>query len=389
MKNLALKLPCLALLLFAAFPAAAGPETKNAGSGGAARDEIVIGCVVPLTGEAAIFGQSIQRGVQLTVDEINKAGGILGRTVRLVMADDRGDWPTGAEECRRLIEREGAVAIIGALMSKVSLAIAPICQEAGVPMLSPTSTNLAVTQVGDFIFRACFVDPYQGVMAASFASRYLGLTKAAVLYDMGNDYSTGLAREFVTTFGMLGGRIVAEQTHGPGSTDFSSQLRRIIQQRPEIIFIPDYYNDAALIMVQARELGYKGKFLGGDGWDSPELARYGGEAVEGAFFVNHWASGDGDPDTEYFTQLFRGRFGDDPDVIAVLACDSMLILYHAINRAGSTEGAALRDALAATELELFTGWMSFDGDRNPVKSAVIMVIEDGVAVYSDTVDPIP
>jgi len=376
------------MLLFAAFPALAGPNTDNQGSGGAARDEIVIGCVAPLTGDWSGLGPSVLQAVQLEVDGINGSGGLLGRPIRLVIADDKSDPATGAEACRLLTELDGAVAIIGSVMSTVSTAIAKVCQEAGVPMISPCSTMLAVTQVGDFIFRACFVDAYQGAIAASYARQYLNLDRAAIIQATGSDYPAALAAGFSSTFRALGGAIVAEEGHPMGAVDFGSQLRRILQRMPQIIFIPDYHYDAALIMRQARALGYKGLFLGGDGWDSAELALLGGDAVEGACYVRHWSPGDGSCATQVFLEMYRERYGTDPDLIEALSADCVYLLCQAVEQAGTTEGAAVRDALAASDVVGIIGTICFDEERNPVKSAAIMVVEDGVGVFSDMVFPV-
>ena len=348
---------------------------------------VVIGAVGPVTGAAATFGISTKNGDQLAVDEWNANGGVLGKQIKMVFADDKGDPAEGATVYTKLIQQDKAVAIVGTVMSKVSLAGAPICQAAKIPMVATASTNEKVTQVGDYIFRACFIDNFQGIVGANFAFTNLKAKKAAAIFDVGNDYTKGLAEFFQKQFTTLGGKVVAFEAHDTGITDFKAQLTRIVQAKPDVIYCSDYYNDVALIAKQARELGFKGPMIGGDGWDSPDLVKIGGSAVEGCYFTNHYSKDDTRPVVQDFVKKYQAKFNAVPDALAVLAYDAMNITLNAIKTAGKTDGAAIKDALAATDLDAVTGHIKFDADRNPIKSAVIIKISNGQQVYETTVNP--
>jgi len=349
--------------------------------------EIRLGGVGPVTGEAATFGVSTKQGIELAVEEWNAKGGVLGKKIKLFFADDKGDPAEGATVYTKLIQQDKVTAIVGTVMSKVTLAGAPIAQAAKVPMISPTSTNEKVTQVGDYIYRACFIDPFQGTVGAKFAFQDLGAKKAAAIFDVGNDYTKGLSENFRKTFEALGGKVVAFEGHPTGTTDFKAQLTKIIQAKPDVLYVSDYYNDVGLIAKQARELGYTGPMVGGDGWDSPELTKIGGTAVENGFFTNHYSKDDTRPVVQEFSKKFKAKFNADADALAALAYDATYIMLDAIKRAGKTDGAAIKNALAATDLGVVSGQVKFDANRNPVKSAVIIEIKGGQQVYRTTVNP--
>ena len=349
--------------------------------------DIIIGVVAPLTGDSATFGKSTQEGAELAVAEWNAKGGINGSQIVLKMADDKSDPTEGAAGITRLIEQEKIVGEIGTVQSKVSLAIAPILQAKKIPMISPTSTNEKVTLVGDFIFRACFIDNFQGVVGAAFAYDNLKLTKAACLFDVGNDYTKGLAENFRDAFIKLGGEIVGFEAHPTGATDFNAQLTKIIAAGPELIYISDYYNDVGLICKQARALGYTGFFLGSDVWDSPVLVEVGGDAVEGGFFTNHFSKDDTRPEVQAFVKDYTAKFGAPPDALAALAYDAANLMFDAINRAKSTDGTAIRDALKVANFKAVSGTIKFDANRNPIKAAVIIENKGGQQTYKATVQP--
>jgi branched-chain amino acid transport system substrate-binding protein len=348
---------------------------------------VTVGAVGPVTGAAATFGISTKNGDQLAVDEWNAKGGVLGKQIKEVFADDKGDPAEGATVYTKLIQQDKVCAIVGTVMSKVSLAGAPICQAAKIPMVATASTNPKVTEVGDYIFRACFIDPFQGTVGANFAYNNLKARKAALIYDLGNDYTKGLAEFFKAQFIKLGGKIVADEGHDTGITDFKAQLTRIVQAKPDIIYNPDYYNDVALIAKQARELGFKGPLMGGDGWDSPDLVKIGGSAVEGCYFTNHYSKDDTRPVVQDFVKRYQAKFNEVPDALAVLAYDAMGLTLNAIKTAGSTKGPAIRDALAASDYNGVTGEIKFDANRNPIKSAVIIEIKNGQQQFVTTVAP--
>lgn len=349
--------------------------------------DIKIGGIGPVTGEAATFGISTKNGMTMAVEEWNAKGGVLGKRIRLVFEDDKGDPAEGATVYTKLIQQDRVAAIVGTVMSKVTLAGAPIAQAAKVPMITPTSTNEKVTLVGDYIYRACFIDPFQGTVGAKFSYDNLKAKTAAVIFDMGNDYAKGLAENFKATFEKLGGKVVSYEGHPSGATDFKAQLTKIIGAKPEVVYVPDYYNDVGLIAKQARELGYKGPMVGGDGWDSPELVKIGGTAVENGFFTNHYAPEDSRPIVQDFVKKYTQKYKGTPDALACLAYDAMYIMLDAIKRAGKTDGVAIKEALAKTDLGVVSGQVKFDSNRNPIKSAVIIEIKDGKQVYKTTVNP--
>jgi len=349
--------------------------------------DLKIGGIGPVTGEAATFGISTKNGMMLAVDEWNAKGGVLGRKIKLVFADDKGDPAEGATVYTKLIQQDKVVAIVGTVMTKVTLAGAPICQSAKIPMISPTSTNEKVTQVGDYIYRACFIDPFQGLVGAKFAYNDLKARSAGVIFDVGNDYTKGLAENFDKAFKALGGTAVAYEAHPTGTTDFKAQLTKIVQAKPDVIYCSDYYNDDALIATQARELGYTGPFVGGDGWDSPDLVKIGGTNVENCFFTNHYASDATTPIVVNFVKTYAARFKGTPDALAALAYDAMYIMLNAIKTAGTDKSEAIKNALAKTDMEVVSGRVKFDANRNPVKAAVIIEIKNGKQVYKTTVNP--
>ena len=349
--------------------------------------DVVLGGVAPLTGEAATFGVSTKNGYDLAVAEWNAKGGVLGKQVKLVFADDKGDPAEGATVYTKLIEQDKACAIVGTVMSKVSLAGAPICQAAKIPMIATASTNPKVTGVGNFVFRACFIDPFQGTVGAKFAFDDLKAKKAACLFDVGNDYTKGLSEFFKTKFTALGGEIVGFEGHATGTSDFKAQLTKVLAAKPDVLYVSDYYSDVAIIAKQARELGFKGPLVGGDGWDSPKLVEIAGPAVEGCFFTNHYAKEDKAPIVQDFVKKYTAKYNAAPDALAALAYDATNIMLDAINRAGSTDGTAIQGALVKTDLKVVTGQVKFDSDRNPVKSAVIIELKGGQQVYKTTVAP--
>ncbi len=356
-------------------------------------DEIRIGGIFPMTGGSATFGKSSREGMQIAVDEFNARGGVVmgGKEmlVKPIYDDTAGQPEQAANACRKQIDQDRVTAIVGAVMSKNSLAIAPICQSKGVVMVSPASTDPKVTLEGDYIFRVCFIDSFQGVVMARYVYNTLNLTRAAILYDNANDYNRGLARFFREEFDRLGGQIVSSEsfTDEEKTVDFRAQLTTIKTARPEFLFLPNYYAASAVILEQAKEMGLDVPAGGGDGWDSPELVEIGGQNVEGGVFSNHFSKEDPSPEVQGFVSKYRDRHAKDPDALASLAYDAAYILLSAIEKAGSTESAAIRDNLKAMEFNGATGKISFDENRNPIKSAVILQIKDGQQQYLTTVNP--
>jgi branched-chain amino acid transport system substrate-binding protein len=372
----------LAFTLLAGLALSCGGEKTPESQG------IKVGFFGALTGPTATFAQSGRNGALLAADEIDTAGGVLGRPIQILSEDDRGDAAEAASVVSKLITRDHVVALIGENASSRSIAAAPIAQSYGVPMISPSSTNVDVTKKGDYIFRVCFIDSYQGKVLAAFARRNLKAKTAAILIDSRSDYSVGLAEAFRTAFTALGGRVVAEPKYSEGDSDFSAQLTAIAPMAPDVLCIPGYYTDAGLIARQARSLGLKATLLGADGWDSPKLVEIGGEAMEGACFSNHYSVDDPSPAVRKFVAAYRARYGADPDSIAATSYDALRLLADAITRAGSTEGKRIRDALAATkDFAGVTGTISMDADRNPIKPAVVLRVQGGKFQFADSVAP--
>ncbi len=395
----------LALLGFALLAALTGCSS----GGGGGKAELVVGEYGSLTGSDATFGQSTKMGVELALSELQEKGGkIGGLPVRVVSEDDQGKAEEAANAVQKLLNQDQVITVIGEVASSRSLAAAPICQQAGVPMISPSSTNPKVTQVGDYIFRMCFIDPFQGTVMAKFASGSLGLKKVAILKDIKSDYSVGLADFFSQAFTAAGGTVVAEQGYQAGDQDFSSQLTAIKAKGPEAIFVPGYYTEVGLIARKARELGITVPLLGGDGWESEQLIAIGGDALNGSYYSNHFAVDNPDPHLQQFLQKFKAKFGKEPDAIAGLAYDAANVLFGSLEtlaardpatfaglsaaKANSPERKAacakLRDLIAGTQAYAgVTGQITLDQDRNATKPAVVLEIKGGKKVYNTTVNP--
>ena len=353
------------------------------------RTPIKIGFFGDLSGPTFNFGQSAKNGMLLAADEINQAGGINGRRIDVVIDDDRGSPEQAAELTGKLISQDRVVAIIAAGTSGNSRAAAPKAQAAHIPMISPSSTDPAVTQVGDYIFRACFVDAFQGEVMARFAAQTLGAKKAAILFDFNSPYGRGLSDFFELSFSKLGGQIVAKPSYTQGDTDFKGQLSTIQLNDPDVIYIPGYYNDVAVIAKQVRAIGLKQPLLGGDGWDAPELWPLAGDALNVSYITTHYSANDPSPAIQTFVHEYKQRYGNlVPDAHAALAYDAMRVLVNAIERAGSTEAAKIRNALAETkDFPGVTGVISMDRDRNAVKPAVVLKLEEGSYIYQETLQP--
>jgi branched-chain amino acid transport system substrate-binding protein len=350
--------------------------------------DIVVGEYSSLTGTTATFGQSTDNGIKMAFDEINKAGGVLGKKLKVAVEDDQSKPEEAATAATKLINQDHVVAMLGEVSSSRSLAAAPICQAAGIPMVSPSSTNPRVTQVGNFIFRVCFIDPFQGLVMAKFAANSLKVKKAAILVDVRNDYSVGLQTFFRENFKQLGGQIVSEQSYSEGDSDFHAQLTQIKSASPEAIYVPGYYTEVGTIARQARELGLTVPLLGGDGWDSPRLFEIGGDALNGCFISNHYSVDDPSPTIQKFVSEYKARYKQVPDALAALGYDAAKILADAISRAGSTDGGKIREALTVTkDFSGVTGQITIDKDRNAVKPAVVLKIDNGKFVYVETVKP--
>src|SRR5512145_591832 len=289
-------------LLVASFGlAGCGPGDSGGGA-------IKVGHFASLTGDTATFGQSTDRGMRMAVDELNGAGGVLGRKLELITEDDRSVTEEARSAAQKLLQRDGVVALLGEVASSRSLAAAPEAQRARVPMISPASTNPRVTEVGDYVFRACFIDPFQGAVMARFAMQELGAKRLAILFDFKQDYSVGLAEFFRETVRAAGGEIVADERYTSGDIEFRAQLTTIRAANPDAIFVPGYYTELGLVAKQARELGIAVPLLGGDGWDSAKTLEIGGSAVEGYYFSNHYAADSDSPKVQEFVRRYEAKY---------------------------------------------------------------------------------
>lgn len=359
---------------------------KKSDSAGDAQ-EITIGEFASLTGATASFGQSSHKGTLMAIDEIKAVGGLLGKPVRLITEDDQSKAGEPAIVVRKLISRDKVIALLGEVASSRSLEAAPIAQQNKVPLISPASTNPKVTEAGDYIFRVCFIDPFQGTVLAKFALGR-GWDRIAVLTDIKQDYAVGLAEFFKQYFTQNGGTIVSEQNYSSGDKDFKAQLTSISASNPQAVLVAGYYTEAGLIARQARELGLNVPLIGGDGWDSPSLVEVAGSAMEGNFFSNHFSAEDQSPVIQEFIRRYKEKYNEPPDAIAALGYDSAMILADAIKRAGTTDSGPLRDAIAATkDFSTVTGVITLDGQRNANKPAVILTIKDGEFRYVETILP--
>jgi len=347
---------------------------------------ITVGHVASMTGDTATFGRSADQGIRMAVEEINAGGGVLGQQLQVVTEDDRSVTEEARTAAQKLIQRDEVKALLGEVASSRSLAAAPEAQRAHVPMISPGSTNPKVTEVGDYIFRACFIDPFQGAVMARFAKDELHAKRLAILFDFKQDYSVGLADFFRDTVKKNGGEIVADERYTSGDIEFRAQLTTIRAANPDAIFVPGYYTELGLIAKQARELGITVPLLGGDGWDSEKTLEIGGDAVNGYFFSTHYAADSDNPRVQEFVKGFTAKYGATPDAMAALGYDTAGILADSLKRAGSTDAQKLRDAIAQTKnYEGVTGKITIDPKRNARKDAVVLKIDGGKFHYYRTV----
>lgn len=357
--------------------------------GAGSTEPIKVGQYASLTGKEASFGQSSHKGVVLAVEELNARGGILGRPVEFLVEDIQSKAGESATAVKKLIARDGVVAVLGGNASTNSLEAAPICQAAHIPMIAISSTNPKVTAMGTYIFRACFIDPFQGAVLAKFARTTLHAQRVALLTSVSAPYSVGLSRVFRERFTSAGGEIIAEQKYTEGDKDFRAQLTAIKALQPDAIAATGYYTEAALICQQARDLGINVPIFGGDGWEAPQLIELGGKAVEGTYYSTHYSAESPAPEVRAFIQKFQARYdGETPDAVAALGYDAMMLLADAIIRAGTTTGPMVRDALAATkDFSGITGRTTIDADRNTSKPAIILMVKDGRAQFVGAVTP--
>ena len=354
--------------------------------------ELKIGVSAPLTGDISALGQSTKNAILLAQDEVNAGGGLkVGDKVlkvRCIIEDDENKPESTATVFQKLINQDRVLAIIGSQSSKCSNAGAPIAESAKVPQITPWSTNPNVTRGRSFVFRACFIDPFQGRVVAQFAAGKLKAKTAAVVYDVASDYNKGIAEVFRDEFTRMGGRIVGYETYNTKDTDFSAQLTKVKGAGPDVLFLPNYFNEVPLQVQQARKLGLTATVLGGDGWDNPELVKLGGAVMDGTYFSNHYSPDLDSPAAKAFIGAYQARFKAVPDAAAALTYDSAKLLFQAIAAAAKADPRAIREALAATKgFQGVTGSVTYTGTGDPVKGAVVIKIEKGRFVFDSAVNP--
>ena len=381
------KLLCGVLASAMAFSVLAGCGGNS--EGGADSEVIKIGGIGPLSGPNSTYGISVKEGADLLAEEINAAGGINGKKVEFIFEDDQSDNTVAASAFNKLVDKDGVCAILGGVTSGTTLAIAPNSTNKKIPMITPTGTEPTITNVGgDFMFRGCFVDSFQGEILAKYTKENLGKTTAAVLYNSSSDYSKGIANAYKETLEKNGGQVVEFLSYGSDKeTDFKAQLTKIKSANPDVIILPDYYNVVGLIAKQARDMGITSQFLGGDGWESEELTKIGGTAVDGAIYINHYYAEDTEENVKNFVDSYTKKYNKTPDCFAALSYDTAKILVKAIEKANSTDGTAIRDALAGMEINSVTGNVKFNEERSAVKSATIIKINGDKKELNDKVNP--
>ncbi len=370
-------------------PVEATPTPEPLNSVESSQDPLAtrVGLFIPLTGSHATFGSDALNGAKLAVDEINQQGGVLEHPVNLIVKDTESRTEQVASVVREMIDAEKVVALIGEITTDRTLAAAPIAQERGIPLITPSATDEKITAVGDYVFRICYIDAFQAAMMAKFA-RSLEVDRVAMLFDGNNPYGTSLSNAFKVDFIKQGGSIVAEETFRAGDVDYATQLNAIKLKNAEIVFLPSYFAEAAIIIKQARQLGIEAPFLGTDGWDSSDLVKFAGQAANNCYFASHFSSEHLSDKAKSFNEAYRARFQAAPPALAALTYDAIWLLVDALKRGGSTASSALKAALAETkDFTGVTGTIAFDENRNPKKQGIILRIQDGKFSYLETVAP--
>ncbi|QSQ12740.1 ABC transporter substrate-binding protein [Myxococcus landrumensis] len=365
-------------------------QGQPAGTGGtpANTETILLGQVGALTGGQATFGISTRNGIELALKEANAAGGVKGKKLAVKVYDNQSKPEEAAQATTRLITQDKVVLILGDVASSNSLAMAEKAQAAGVPMITPSSTNTTVTQKGDYIFRVCFIDPFQGFVMAKFARDELKLGKVAVLQDNKSAYSIDLSDVFTRKFKEMGGTVATTESYSQGDTDYRAQLTAIKKTQPDGIYVPGYYSEVGVIARQAREVGLKVPLMGGDGWDSEKLFELGGSAINGSYFSNHYSPDNPDARVQKFIADYKAAYGGVPDALAALGYDAARVAIEALQRAKDLSGPAVRDAIAQTkDFPGVAGTVTLDEKRNAVKSAVVLKVGDGKTQYVTTISP--
>ncbi|MCX7609274.1 MAG: ABC transporter substrate-binding protein [Anaerolineales bacterium] len=360
-----------------------------AACGGGGAKELKIAILAPLSGPVPTFGEMTRDGALLAIEEWNAKGGVLGMKIVPIVEDSQCTPDPAVNAANKVINQDGVKFIIGEVCSKASIPISEIANAAGVVQISPTSTNPSVTVDANgvtkkYIYRACFIDPFQGFVGAKFAYENLGARTAFVMLDQANDYVKGLAENFMTSFTQLGGKIVGQASYTANDTDFSAILAQIKEANPDVVYLPDYYNIVNLVMAQARDKGVNVPFIGGDGWDSADLNL---KVAAGGYFTNHYSPDSKAPLAVEFRKAFEAKYNKTPDALAALAYDATNLMLTAIQQAGAADPDKVVEALNKIKFDGVSGSITFDEQHNPVKSAVILKVTETGVVYEATVNP--
>ncbi len=363
-------------------------KTNGVNDSKSENSEIVIGAILPLTGSVSTYGQSAKNGADLFIDEINQNGGIDGKKVVIKYEDDEGDSTKAINAYDKLVNQENVSMIVGPLTSGCANAVGPKATADKIPLITPTGTETNLTTTGgEYVFRTCYIDSVQGEVIAKYASENLNTKKMAILYNVGSDYSKGIAETIKSEFEAAGGEIVEYASYNDGDKDFSAQLTNVKKANPDIIALPDYYNVVSLIADQARKIGIDATFIGGDGWDSPELVNLGGSALDGSIFVNHYSPDDTDEAVQNFVNKYKEEYGSTPDAFAALAYSTLQLYKAAIEECGSVDGTEIKDALVNIDTDTISGTVKFDELRNPIKSLAVIKIDNGTPKLQEKLNP--
>jgi len=354
----------------------------------AAAETIKVGILAPLSGPVPTFGVSTRDGILLAVDEWNAKGGLLGKQIEAIVEDSQCTADPAVNAANKLIDQDGVHYLIGEVCSSASIPVSEIANEKHVVQISPTSTNTSVTVNADgtvkpYTFRACFIDPFQGLVMAKFATGK-GYKTAFIMFDQGNDYVRGLAEAFEKSFTELGGTIVGKESYTGQDTDFSAILAKVSESKPDVLYLPDYYNIVNLVGAQAKEKGITATMMGGDGWDSADLDL---AAADGGFYSNHYSAEDSRSIVQEWVKNYNTKYGSTPDALATLGYDAANILFASISAAGADDASKVKDSMAAISYDAVSGTVTFDKDHNPIKGAVVMGVKDGKVSFAEAIAP--
>lgn len=348
---------------------------------------IKVGGMGPLTGSAAMYGITVDKGAKLAFEEINANGGVLGKKFEYISLDEKAD-PIEAVNAYNKLTDKGVVAILGSVTSKPTLAVAELAAQDGIPMITPTGTQINITDAGPNIFRVCFTDPYQGSTLAKFSKDKLGAKTAAIMVNTSSDYSDGIANAFIKQAEKEGIKVVAKEGYSDGDKDFKAQLTKINSENPDILVVPEYYELSALIATQAREIGMKSTFVGPDGWDgiigALDSSSY--SVVDNSYFTNHYSTEDNNEKIQSFLKKYREKYNEEPTAFSALAYDTVYVLKNAIDKAGTTDKAELTKAIKASDMDGVTGHLTFDENNNPIKAVTIIKVQDGKYIFDSVVE---